>query len=135
MVGCFHLFFKVLWRYYWKTTLITILTNSNNLKCFEEKIKVGLHKYNFSPVTHGWRVFPNNKRCGCSKNNICKIDLFPSKQTWSPAFLRTSIKYVVSKAVPVVLSGSQKVLLLTAVAIQSAFSDDSCKGRKMNMQR
>ena len=38
-------------------------------------------------------------------------------------FLRNSIKYVVSRAV----SGALKVALLRAMAIQSAFSDDSFK--------
>ena len=40
-------------------------------------------------------------------------------------FLRNSIKYVVSRAVSGALSGALKVALLRAMAIQSAFSDDS----------
>ena len=42
-------------------------------------------------------------------------------------FLRNSIKYVVSRAVLGALSGTLKVTLLRAMAIQSAFSDDSFK--------
>ena len=42
-------------------------------------------------------------------------------------FLRNSIKYVVSRAVSVALSGTLKVALLRATAIQSAFSDDFFK--------
>ena len=42
-------------------------------------------------------------------------------------FLRNSIKYVVSRAVSGALSGALKVALLRAMAIQSAFSDDSFK--------
>ena len=42
-------------------------------------------------------------------------------------FLRNSIKYVVSRAVSVALSGTLKVALLRAMAIQSAFSDDCFK--------
>ena len=42
-------------------------------------------------------------------------------------FLRNSIIYVVSIAVSGALSGALKVPLLRAMAIQSAFSDDSFK--------
>ena len=42
-------------------------------------------------------------------------------------FLRNSIKYVVLRAVSGALSGALKFALLRAMAIQSAFSDDSFK--------
>ena len=42
-------------------------------------------------------------------------------------FLRNSIKYVVSRAVLGALSDALKVALLRAMAIQSAFPDDSFK--------
>ena len=42
-------------------------------------------------------------------------------------FLRNSAKYVVSRAVSSALSGALKVSLFRAMAIQSAFSDDSFK--------
>ena len=42
-------------------------------------------------------------------------------------FLRNCIKYVVSRAVSGALLGALKAALLRAMAIQSAFSDDSFK--------
>ena len=39
-----------------------IIMTLNNLKCFLEKFKVGLHKSNFSPAMHDWGVFLNSKK-------------------------------------------------------------------------
>ena len=83
----------------------------------------------------GWGISPNNKRSSKhEKENVCKTDLFDQTNTiisffskFLVKFLRNSIKYVVSRAVSGALSGALKVALLRAMAIQSAFSDDSFK--------
>ena len=60
---------------------------------------------------------------------MCKTDLFYQNKHDHQLFLQSfsqffeKLKYVVSKAV----SGALKVALLRAMAIQSAFSDDSFK--------
>ena len=106
-----------------------IFNNTNNLKCFREKIKVGIHKHNFSPAMHGWGVFPNNERYSMQKKEIfvkliysIKTNLITSFfSKFLVKFLRNSIKYVVSRVVSGALSGALKVALLTVMTIQSAF--------------
>ena len=101
-----------------------IFNNTNNLKCFREKIKVGIHKHNFSPAMHGWGVFPNNRKREIFVKLIYSIKTNLITRFFSKflvKFLRNSIKYVVSRVVSGALSGALKVALLTAIAIQSAF--------------
>ena len=84
---------------------------------------------------HGWGISPNKKRSSKQeKGNVCKTDLFYQNKHDHQLFLqilvkflRNSINYVVSMAVSGALSGALKVALLRAMAIQSAFSDDSFK--------
>ena len=61
-----------------KTTLIKIFNKQKQSEVFrEKKIKVLVHKHNFSPVMHGWGISPNNKRSSKQeKQNLCKTDLF-----------------------------------------------------------
>ena len=100
----------------------------------EKKIKVLPHKHNFSPVMHGWGISPNNKRSSKQEKTCVKLIYSIKTNTiisffskFLVKFLRNSIKYVVSRAVSGALSGALKVALLRAMAIQSAFSDDSFK--------
>ena len=93
-------------------------------------MKVLPHKHNFSAAMHGWGIFPNNKSSSKLEKNMCKTDLFYQNKHDHQfflqilvKFLRNSIKYVVSRAVPSAHSGA----LLRVMAIQSAFSDDSFK--------
>ena len=82
---------------------------------------------------YGWGISPNNKRSSeQEKENMCKTNLFYQNKHDHQLFLqilvkflRNSMKYVVSRAVSGALSGGLKVALLRALAIQSAFSDDS----------
>ena len=82
---------------------------------------------------YGWGISPNNKRSSeQEKENMCKTNLFYQNKHDHQLFLqilvkflRNSMKYVVSRAVSGALSGGLKVTLLRALAIQSAFSDDS----------
>ena len=76
IAGCFHLYLKILWRYYWKNY------SDNNFQ--QIQIKGGRHKYNFSLVMHEWGVFPDNKRCSMQKKNVQNWSV-SSKQTWLPA--------------------------------------------------
>ena len=100
-----------------------------------KKIEVGAHKHNFFPAMHGRGNFPNNKIYSMQKKEIfvkliyfIKTNLITSFfSKFLVKFLRNSIKYVVSRAVSGALSGALKVALLRAMAIQSAFSDDSFK--------
>ena len=93
------------------------------------KIKVGPHKHNFSPVMHGWGVFPSNNDAVCRKKDIfvkliysIKINLITSFFSKSLVkFLRNSIKYVVSRVDLGALLGAIKVAVLTAMTIQSTF--------------
>ena len=94
-----------------------------------KKIKVGPHKHNFSPVMHGWGVFPSNNDAVCRKKDIfvkliysIKINLITSFFSKSLVkFLRNSIKYVVSRVDLGALLGAIKVAVLTAMTIQSTF--------------
>ena len=94
-----------------------------------KKIKVGSHKHNFSPVMHGWGVFPSNNDAVCRKKDIfvkliysIKINLITSFFSKSLVkFLRNSIKYVVSRVDLGALLGAIKVAVLTAMTIQSTF--------------
>ena len=94
-----------------------------------KKIKVGPHKHNFSPVMHGWGVFPSNNDAVCRKKDIfvkliysIKINLITSFFSKSLVkFLRNSIKYVVSRVDLGALLGAIKVTVLTAMTIQSTF--------------
>ena len=63
--------------------------NTNNLKSFEmEKIKVGLHKHNFSLVMYDWAVFPDDEDVAYRKKNNCQIDLFHQNKHDHQLFLR-----------------------------------------------
>ena len=93
-----------------------------------KKIKIGVHKHNFSPAMHSWEVFPSNKRYSTQKKKFVKliysiktnlITSFFSK--FLVMFFRNSIKYVVSRVVLGALSGALKVALLIVMIIQSAF--------------
>ena len=94
-----------------------------------KKIKVGPHKHNFSPVMHGWGVFPSNNDAVCRKKDIfvkliysIKINLITSFFSKSLVkLLRNSIKYVVSRVDLGALLGAIKVTVLTAMTIQSTF--------------
>ena len=94
-----------------------------------KKLKVGPHKHNFSPVMHGWGVFPSNNDAVCRKKDIfvkliysIKINLITSFFSKSLVkFLRNSIKYVVSRVDLGALLGAIKVAVLTAMTIQSTF--------------
>ena len=80
---------------------------------------------------YGWGISPNNKRTSeQEKENMCKTNLFYQNKHDHQLFLqilvkflRNSMKYVVSRAVPGAHSGA----ILRVMAIQSAFSDDSFK--------
>ena len=84
---------------------------------------------------YGWGISPNKKRAGKRKKERCVKMIYSIKTNtiinflskFLVKFLRNSIKYVVSRAVLGALSGALKVALLRAMAIQSAFSDDSFK--------
>ena len=94
-----------------------------------KKIKVGPHKHNFSPVMHGWGVFPSNNDAVCRKKDIfvkliysIKINLITSFFSKSLVkLLRNSIKYGVSRVDLGALLGAIKVTVLTAMTIQSTF--------------
>ena len=115
-------------------TLIIIYNKQKQSEVFGEKKKV-LHNHNFLPAMHGWGISPYKKRSSKQeKGNMCKTDLCYQKNTiisffskFLVKFLRNSIKYVASRAVSGALLGALKVALLRAMAIQSAFSDDSFK--------
>ena len=135
MADYFHLYLKVLGKYYTKKISNNVFsTNINNLKCFGgKKIKVGLHKHNFSPAMHGLGVFSNNKRCSMQKErNICKADIFHQNkhdhqlflQIFSPVFERSQKIHSLESSF-----GCTKVALLRAMTVQSAFSGDSFKLR------
>ena len=87
------------------------------------------YKHNFSPVMHGWRVFPYYKKYSMQKKEIFVKLIYSIKTNMITSFfskflvkfLRNSINYVVFRAV----SGALNVSLLRVMTIQSAFSDDS----------
>ena len=88
-------------------------------------MKVGLHKDNFSPAMHSWKVFHNNRRCSIQKKKEIFVKLVYSIKIKLIKFLvkvlRNRIKHVVSRVVSGELSGALKVALLRAMTIQSAF--------------
>ena len=81
------------------------------------------------------QFLPIRKEIASRKKEICVKLIYSTKTNtiisffskFLVKFLRNSIKYVVSRAVSGALSGALKVALLRAMAIQSAFSDDSFK--------
>ena len=118
-----------------KATLIIILNKYKQSEVFQEKkIKVLLHKQPLIQPCMA-REFPRITKGVAGRKKICVKLIYSIKTNtiisffskFLVKFLRSSIKYVVSRAFYGSLSGALKVALLRAMAIQSAFSDDSFK--------
>ena len=90
--GYFHLYVKVLWRYYCKkTTLIIIFNKYKQSEVFREKNRNVLpNNHNFSPAMHGLGISLINKRSSRQeKKYVCNWSIL-SKQTRYQLFLQIS---------------------------------------------
>ena len=118
-----------------KTTLIIIFNKQKQSEVFREKKKCCFINTIFRQPCMAGEFLPITKEVASRKKKMCVKLIYSIKTNtiisffskFLVKFLRNSIKYVVSRAVLGALSGALKVALLRAMAIQSAFSDDSFK--------
>ena len=118
-----------------KTTLIIIYIKQKQSEVFRGKKKCCFINTIFRQPCMAGEFLPIKKEVANRKNEMC-VKLICSMKTntiiiffskFLVRFLRNSIKDVVSRGVSGALSGALKTARLRAMAIQSAFSDDSFK--------